>query len=242
MESLKYRRVLLKISGEGLCKPGMPGIDGTELARIANEIKMVYDLGAEVCVTVGAGNLIRGSQIAKTSPIEEVTGHYMGMLGTVINALAVQDTMESMGVPTRVQSAISIDRVCERFIRRRSIRHLEKGRVVIFAAGTGNPYFSTDSGAALRASECHCHVLMKATKVDGIYSDDPVSNPTATLYDHLSYSDVINRRLKVIDVTAVDLCRTNNIPIVVFNLKKEGNMRRVVMGETIGTLVDHGKN
>ncbi|MCH7719511.1 MAG: UMP kinase [Planctomycetes bacterium] len=237
MADPKYRRVLLKISGEALCKPGEQGIDGAALEHLAREIKLVAQLKVQLCVVVGAGNLVRGGSIARETHVEEVTGHYMGMLGTVINALAVQDTLESMGVPTRVQSAVAIDRVCERFIRRRALRHLEKGRVVIFAAGTGNPYFTTDSGAALRASEVGADVLLKATKVDGVYSADPVSNPSATLYEHLSYAEVIERRLKVIDVTAVDLCRNSRIPIVVFNLNKPGGMRAVVEGKKLGTVI-----
>jgi len=240
MSDTKYNRVLLKISGEGLCKTGDGGIDGTELRRLAEEIKKVVGLGIQVGVVVGGGNLVRGSAIAKDSPIEESTGHYMGMLATVINALAVQDTLESIGVPTRVQSAIAIASVCESFIRRRAIRHLEKGRVVIFAAGTGNPFVTTDTGAALRASEIRADVLLKATKVDGVYTADPVTDPTATRIDRLTFNEVIDKRLKVMDVSAVDLCQRNGIPIIVLDLKKEGNMRAVVCGEDVGTLIDHG--
>jgi len=235
---IKYPRVLLKISGEGLCRPGGFGIDGEELQRIGAELKKVHDLGVEVAVVVGGGNIVRGSQIAKTTDIEEVTGHYMGMLGTVINALAVQDTLESLGVPTRVQSAINVDRVCEKFIRRRAIRHLEKGRLVIFASGTGNPFVTTDTGAALRASEIGASAVLKATKVDGVYDSDPEGNPDAKLYGHLSYNQVIDQRLKVMDVAAIDLCMRSNIPIVVFNLKQPGHMSEVVAGKPIGTLVE----
>ena len=197
MAEPKYRRVLLKISGEGLCTPGSTGIDGEQLERVAGEIKLVVDLGVEVCVVVGAGNIIRGSAIAHDSPIEETTGHYMGMLSTVINALAVQDTLESLGVPTRVQSALAVDNVCEKFIRRRAIRHLEKGRVVIFAAGTGNPFVTTDTGAALRSAEVRADALLKATKVDGVYTADPATDATATRIERLTYNEVIDRRLRV---------------------------------------------
>ena len=235
---MKYKRVLLKISGEGLCRPGGFGIDGEELKRIGSEIKSVRDLGGEVAVVVGGGNIIRGSQIARTSDIEEVTGHYMGMLGTVINALAIQDILETLGVQTRVQSAVAVDRVCEKFIRRRAVRHLEKGRVVVFAGGTGNPFVTTDTGAALRASEIGADVLLKATKVEGVYDSDPETNEEAKLFSHLSYNAVIDARLKVMDVSAIDMCQQNSVPIIVFNLKKAGNMRDVVLGKPIGTLVD----
>ena len=240
MAETKYRRVLLKISGEGLCAPGAGGIDGRELQRLAEEVKMVADLGVQVCLVVGGGNLVRGSVIAKDSPIEESTGHYMGMLATVVNALAVQDTLESLGVPTRVQSALAIDTVCEPFIRRRAIRHLEKGRVVIFASGTGNPFVTTDTGAALRASEVRADVLLKATKVDGVYTADPVTDPTATRIERLTYNEVIDRRLGIMDVSAIDLCQRSGVPIIVLDLKKPGNMRAVVLGEGVGTLIDAG--
>jgi len=188
-------------------------------------------------VVVGGGNLVRGAVIAKDSPIEETTGHYMGMLATLINALAVQDTLESLGVSTRVQSALAIDAVCEHFIRRRAIRHLEKGRVVIFAGGTGNPFVTTDTGAALRAAEVRADALLKATKVDGVYTADPVSDPTATRIERLTYNEMIDRRLGVMDVSAIDLCQRSGIPIIVLDLKKTGNMRAVVLGEGIGTLI-----
>ncbi len=234
---MKYRRVLLKISGEGLCARGATGIDAGEVRRLADEVKLVVDLSVQVCVVVGGGNIVRGDVIAKDSPIEETTGHYMGMLATVINALAVQDTLESLGVPTRVQSALAMETVCEKFIRRRAIRHLEKGRVVIFAGGTGNPFVTTDTGAALRAAEVRADVLLKATKVDGVYTADPVTDPDATRIVQLSYNEVIDRRLKVMDVSAVDLCQRSGIPIVVLDLKKKGNMRAVVQGEGVGTLI-----
>ncbi len=240
MPKAKYQRVVLKISGEGLCRPGGWGIDGEELHRISGEIKLVAELGVQLAVVVGGGNIIRGDEIATDSPIEVVTGHYMGMLGTVINALAIQDALEAMDVPTRVQSAVAVDRFCEKFIRRRAIRHLEKGRVVIFAGGTGNPYVTTDSAGALRASEIKADVVLKATKVDGVYSADPEKDPSAELFEHLTYDQVLDRRLEVMDVAAIDLCRKNNIPIVVFNLKQSGHMRDVVLGKKIGTLVDAG--
>ncbi len=238
MATPKYERVLLKISGEALCKPGTGGIDGERLRRLADEVKLVVDLGVQVCVVVGGGNIVRGTAIAKDSPIEESTGHYMGMIGTVINALAVQDTLESIGVPTRVQSAIAVDRVCEKFIRRRAIRHLEKGRVVIFAAGTGNPFVTTDTGAALRCAEIGADVLLKATKVDGVYTADPVTDTNAKRIERLSFNDVIDKRLKVIDVSAVDMCQRNRIPIIVLDVNQPGNMRDVVQGKNVGTLID----
>jgi len=240
MADTKYKRVLLKLSGEGLCQPGGYGIDGTQLRKLADEIKLVVEAGIEVSVVVGGGNLVRGSAIAKDSPIEETTGHYMGMLATVINALAVQDTLESLGVPTRVQSAIPIASVCEPVIRRKAIRHLEKGRVVIFAAGTGNPFVTTDTGAALRASEIRAEVLLKATKVDGVYSADPVKDPSALRIDRLTYNEVIDRRLGVIDVSAVDLCQRSGIPIIVLDLTQPGHMRDVACGANIGTLIHAG--
>ena len=240
MASTKYQRVLLKISGEGLCKPGAGGIDGEQLGHLAKEIRKVVDLGVQVCVVVGGGNLIRGSVISKDSPIEETTGHYMGMLATVMNALAVQDTLEALGTPTRVQSALAIDTVCERFIRRRAVRHLEKGRVVIFAAGTGNPFVTTDTGAALRASEVRADVVLKATKVDGVCTADPHKDASAQRIEHLTYNEVIDRRLAVMDVSAIDLCQRSRIPIIVLDLMKRGNMRAVVEGASVGTLIDGG--
>jgi len=240
MADVGYRRVLLKVSGEGLCLPGTTGIDGRQLLRLAEEIKLVVDLGVQVCVVVGAGNLVRGDKIARDTPVEETTGHYMGMLATVINALAVQDTLESLGVPTRVQSAIAVDRVCEKFIRRRAIRHLEKGRVVIFAAGTGNPFVTTDTGAALRSAEVGADVLLKATKVDGVYTADPVTNPSAERIPRLTYNEVIDQRLSVMDVSAVDLCQRAGIPIIVLSLQEAGNMSAVVQGKGRSTIIDGG--
>ncbi len=241
MAEAKYHRVLLKISGEGLCSPGKSGIDGAALKQLADEIKLVIDLRVQVGVVVGGGNIIRGSNIARESPIEETTGHYMGMLATVINALAVQDTLESLGVPTRVQSALPVQNVCENFIRRRAIRHMEKGRVVIFAGGTGNPFVTTDTGAALRAAEVRAEVLLKATKVDGVYTSDPVRDPGATRIEHLTFNEVIDKRLAVMDLSAVDLCQRSGIPIIVLSLREPGNMRDIVLGKGRGTLIDGGK-
>ncbi len=241
MAQPKYRRVVLKISGEGLCRTGQRGVDGEELQRIAGEVKLVSDLGVQLALVVGGGNIVRGHQISQGSPIGEVTGHYMGMLATVINALAIQDALEAIDVPTRVQSAIAVDRVCEKFIRRRALRHLEKGRVVIFAGGTGNPYVTTDSAAALRASEIAADVVLKATKVDGVYTADPALDDSAELLDELTFDEVMDRRLGVMDLSAIDLCRRNSIPIVVFNLKIPGHMRDVVRGERIGTVVGAGR-
>jgi uridylate kinase len=238
MASVKYQRVVLKISGEALCGDDRFGIDGDQLRRIAHEIKAVVKLGVELAVVVGGGNIVRGATIAQDSDIEEVTGHHMGMLATVINALAIQDTLEALGVQTRVQSAIGMDRVCEKFIRRRAMRHLEKGRVVIFAAGTGNPFVTTDTCAALRASEVKAEVVLKATKVDGVYDADPVTVPNATRFDHLSFDEAIRLRLKVMDVSAFDLCQRNNIPVIVFDLKQPGSMAAVVQGHPVGTLVE----
>jgi uridylate kinase len=236
----KYKRVLLKVSGEGLCGAGKTGIDGEELRLLAHELKQVHDLGVQVCVVVGGGNIVRGSVIARNTSIEETTGHYMGMLATIINALAVQDTLEAMGVPVRVQSALPVHNVCENFIRRRAIRHMEKGRIVIFAGGTGNPFVTTDTGAALRAAEVRADVLLKATKVDGVYTADPVKDPSAQRLEHLTYNQVIDQRLAVMDLSAVDMCQRSGVPIVVLDLKKPGNMRAVVEGSGRGTLIDAG--
>ncbi|UCG15399.1 MAG: UMP kinase [Phycisphaerales bacterium] len=240
MGELKYKRVLLKISGEGLCLKGDKGIDGEALRQIAGEIKQVANLGVQLCLVVGGGNIVRGAELARKSHIVEATGHYMGMLGTVINALAIQDTLEGMGVDTRVQSAVAVDRVCEKFIRRRAIRHLEKGRVVIFGGGTGNPFVTTDTCAALRATEVGAEVVLKATKVDGVYESDPLTDPSARRFAHLTFNEVIDRRLKVMDVSAIDMCQQNHIPLIVFDLNVPGNMRRVVEGEPVGTRIDAG--
>ena len=237
MAACAYKRVLLKVSGEGFCKPGAFGLDPEEVRTIARQVKEVVENGCELAIVVGGGNFIRGYQFAQTGGVNRATADYMGMVATVINALALQDCMESLGVDTRVQCAIEMKDVAEPFIRRRAIRHLEKGRVVILAGGTGNPFFTTDTCAALRANELGAKVLLKATKVDGVYSDDPNKNAAAVRYTRLSYDDVIQKGLKILDVAAVTLCKDSHIPIIVFNLKREGNIRRVVAGEEIGTRI-----
>jgi len=237
MSKLKYRRVVLKISGEGLCRPGGSGIDPEQVRRIAEEIKQVADLAAEVAVVIGGGNIVRGAELARDSVVPKPAAHYAGMLATVINAIVIQEVMESIGLDTRVQSAINIDRVCEGFIRRRAVRHLEKGRVVIFGGGTGNPFVTTDTCAALRASEIQADALLKVTKVDGVFTADPKSDPKATLIPSLSYNEVIDRRLAVMDLSAVVMCQENSVPIVVFNMSEPGHMRDVVLGKPIGTLI-----
>jgi len=241
MPTIAYRRILLKVSGEAFCKPGGFGLDPDEVRTIARQLKEVAENGCELAIVVGGGNYLRGVQFAKASDVRRATADYMGMVATVINALALQDALESLGVHTRVQSALEMRAVCEPFIRRRAIRHLEKGRVVILAGGTGNPFFTTDTCAALRASELGAAVLLKATKVDGVYSDDPVQNPQAERYDRLSYDDVVRQGLRIMDVAAISLCKDSHIPVVVFNLKREGNIRRVVEGEPIGTLIGEPK-
>lgn len=233
----KFRRVLLKVSGEGFCPRGGFGIHREELDQVAGEIDAVAKLGVQVAVVVGGGNFLRGARFADELGIELATADYMGMLATVLNALALQEGLERMGHVTRVQSALSISRVAENFIRRRCIRHLEKGRIVILAAGTGNPHVTTDSCAALRAAELDCDVLLKATKVDGVYDSDPAKNAGAKLYQNVTYNQVIDGRLKVMDVSAIDVCQQHHVPIIVFNLFKPGTMRRVVLGESLGTHV-----
>ncbi|MEM9293726.1 MAG: UMP kinase [Acidobacteriota bacterium] len=231
-----YRRILLKLSGEALMGEKTFGIDETIVAGIADEIAEVHALGVETCIVVGGGNIIRGLA-ASHKGIERVTGDYMGMLATVINALALQDALEKRGVETRVQTAIDIREVAEPFIRRRAIRHLDKKRLVIFAAGTGAPFFTTDSAAALRANEVHAEVLLKATNVDGIYTADPRTDPDAELLPEISYQQMLARDLRVMDGAAISLCRDNRIPIALFNLRTKGNIRRVVMGEPVGSVV-----
>ncbi|MBI5863681.1 MAG: UMP kinase [Planctomycetes bacterium] len=232
-----YSGVLLKISGEGFCPPGEFGIHREQLDRVAGEIMTISQLGVQIAVVVGGGNFLRGATHAADLGIELATADYMGMLATVLNALALQEALERQGKQVRVQSAFQISRVCEPFIRRRAIRHLEKGRVVVLAAGTGNPHVTTDSCAALRACELRANVLLKATKVDGVYSADPKKDPSARLYHKLTYNEVIDGRLRVMDVSAVDVCQQHNVPIVVFNLFTPGTMRRVVLGEDLGTFV-----
>ena len=236
--SPRYRRVLLKVGGEALAAEAGYGIDKAMLIRVAHEIKEIQDLGCEVAVVVGGGNIFRGLA-ASARGMDRATADYMGMLATVINALALQDALEQQNVLTRVVTAIEMRAVAEPFIRRRAIRHLEKGRVVIFAAGTGNPYFTTDTAAALRAMEIKAEVILKGTKVDGVYTADPMLDPTATKYASISYLQVLERQLKVMDATAISLCMDNKLPIVVFNLREAGSIRRVVLGEPIGTTVSH---
>src|SRR5688572_7465267 len=232
----KYKRILLKLSGEALAGESGVGIDPTALRGMATQIKEVRDLGVETVIVIGGGNIFRGITGSKAG-VERATGDYMGMLATVINALALQDSLEKLGVETRVQSAITMHQVAEAFIRRRAVRHLEKSRVVIFGGGTGNPYFSTDTAAALRANEIGADVILKATKVDGIYDSDPMKNPKAKRYGRISYREALQKQLKVMDATAFSLCMDNHMPIIVFDLFKPHNLRRVVMGETVGTLV-----
>ena len=235
--ALAYKRVLLKISGEGFCREGSFGIEAPELENIARQCVEVAQMGVQLAIVVGGGNFIRGATFAEDGNIPRATADYMGMLATVLNAVALQETMEKMGQPTRVQSAISIYSVCEPFIRRRAVRHLEKGRVLILAAGTGNPFFTTDTCAALRATEIAADVLLKATKVDGVYSADPKKEPDARLYHEISYEDVLSEKLRVMDLTAITLCMERKIPLVVFNLKTDGNISRVMRGEKVGTKI-----
>jgi len=232
----RYRRVLLKLSGEALMGGQGFGVDPAMASRIAEEIAELHAIGVEVAATVGGGNIVRGIAVSAAG-MDRVSGDYMGMLATVINALALQNALERLGVFTRVQSAIEMREVAEPFIRRRAIRHLEKGRVVIFAAGTGNPYFSTDTAAALRAMEIGAEAILKATKVDGIYDSDPMLNPAAKLFEELTYREVLEKGLRVMDTTAVSLCMENKLPIVVFNLLRRGNIREAVLGSKVGSVV-----
>ncbi len=233
----RYKRVVLKLSGEALMGSQGFGVDPRMAERIASEIAEIHGIGVEIAATVGGGNIVRGMSVSAAG-MDRVSGDYMGMLATVINALALQNALEKQGVFTRVQSAIEMREVAEPFIRRRAIRHLEKGRVVIFAAGTGNPYFSTDTAAALRAIEIGAEVILKATKVDGIYDSDPATNPSARLIKKITYRDVIRRNLRVMDTTAITLCMENSLPIVVFNLLRRGNIRQVVTGSNRGSVID----
>jgi uridylate kinase len=234
---VKYKRIVLKLSGEVLRggKSGDP-IDAATLSKVCGQVKEIYDLGVQICVVIGGGNIFRGLN-GEQRGVDRTTGDYMGMLATVINALALMDCLEKMGVTTRVQSAIPMNQIAEPFILRRAMRHIEKGRVVIFAAGTGNPYFSTDTTAALRASELHADIIMKATKVDGIYDKDPKKFPDAVKYDRITFIDALKQRLNVMDSTAFSLCLDNNVPILVFDLNDEHAIRRAVLGDKIGTLV-----
>jgi uridylate kinase len=233
---VRYRRILLKLSGEALMGQQGYGIDAATLSQIADEVIDVLSLGVEIAVVIGGGNIFRGVKGA-SSGMDRAHADYMGMLATLINALAMQDALEARGSRTRVLSAIEVQRVAEPYIRRRAIRHLEKGRLVIFAAGTGNPFFTTDTAASLRAMEIGAEIVMKATKVDGVYDKDPHKHKDARMFRRLSYMDVLNRNLEVMDSTAISLCRDNRLPILVFNMTKPGNIRRVVLGEPLGTMV-----
>ncbi len=236
MESPRYRRILLKLSGEALGRQQETGIDAAAVELVAEEVKEVHGLGLQMAIVLGGGNIFRGNS-EQARAIDRVTADQMGMLATVINSLALQDALERAGVTTRVMSAIEMRSVAEPYIRRRAIRHLEKNRVVIIAAGTGNPYFTTDSAAALRAMETRAEVIFKATKVDGVYDADPVKNPKARHIKEISYMEILERGLQVMDSTAISLCMDNNMPIVVFDLWKKGNIRRAALGERIGSLV-----
>jgi uridylate kinase len=233
-----YNRVLLKISGEGFCHEGGFGIEASELENIARQCVDVSKMGVQLAIVVGGGNFIRGATFADDGHIPRATADYMGMLSTVINALALQETMEKFGQPTRVLSAISVHSVAEPFIRRRAIRHLEKGRAIVLAAGTGNPFFTTDTCASLRATEIEADVLLKATKVDGIYTADPKKNKDAKLYNEITYEQVLQNELKVMDLTAITMCKQQKLPLVVFNLKTPGNILRVMRGEPVGTKIN----
>jgi uridylate kinase len=234
---MAFKRILLKLSGESLMGKKQFGIDNDRLSDYASEIKEIVSMGVEVAIVIGGGNIFRGIQ-AEQGGIDRVQGDYMGMLATVINSMALQAALEKAGVNTRLQSAIKMEQICEPYIRRRAVRHLEKGRVVIFGAGTGNPYFTTDTAASLRAIEMEVDVILKGTRVDGIYTADPEKDPTATKYDRLTFTEAYEKNLNVMDMTAFTLCNENNLPIVVFNMDQPGNLKRLMSGEKIGTLVE----
>ena len=236
MDKAVYKRVLLKLSGEALLGKSAFGIDSDTVNEISREIKEIADMGVQLGIVVGGGNIFRGFD-GSTRGMDRTSADYMGMLATVINSLALQSGLEQYDVVTRVQTAIEMKQVAEPFIQRRAVRHLEKGRVVIFAGGTGNPYFTTDTAASLRAIEIKADVIIKATKVDGVYDKDPVIHPDAVMFDKISYTDVLAKNLKVMDATAISLCRENRLPIIVFNLNKSGNIRRVICGQSVGTIV-----
>jgi uridylate kinase len=236
MPAARYKRVLLKLSGEALMGDKAFGISQEMLAYVAEEIQSIYELGVELAVVVGGGNIFRGVA-ASSHGMERTSADHMGMLATIMNSLALQDALEKSGIQTRVQTAISMHEVAEPYIRRRAVRHLERGRIVIFAAGTGNPYFTTDTAAVLRAQEIHAEILFKATKVDGLYDTDPIDNPDAKRFKDITYMQVIEKQLKVMDMTAISLAMDNHLPLVVFNLKEKGNIKRVGCGEAIGTYI-----
>ena len=234
---MRYNRILLKLSGEALMGNKQFGIDNERIMQYAQEIKEIASLGVEIGIVIGGGNIFRGVQ-AEQGGMDRTQGDYMGMLATMINSMALQAALESIGVYTRLQSAIEMKEIAEPFIKRRAVRHLEKGRVVIFGCGTGNPFFTTDSAASLRAIEIDASVILKGTRVNGIYTEDPEKNPNAQLFDKLTFSEVFNKELKVMDMTAFTLCKENNVPIVVFNMNEPGNLKKVVLGDKIGTLVE----
>jgi uridylate kinase len=233
---IRWKRILLKIGGESLTDEKGYGISSSRVSQISREIKEVKKLGVRMGIMIGGGNIFRG-EVASREGVDRATADYMGMLATILNALALQDTLERMGVVTRVQTAIGMQEIAEPYIRRRALRHLEKGRVVIFAGGTGNPYFTTDTAAALRALEIEAEVILKATKVDGIYASDPLKNKKAKKFDKIDYVEVLNRRLGVMDATAISLCMDNQLPIIVFNLHRKDNIKRILLGEKVGTIV-----
>jgi len=234
---MKYKRILLKLSGEALLGNQAYGIDANVLDNYAEEIKKVHDEGVEVAVVIGGGNIFRGVQGVTGGMVDRAQGDYMGMLATVINAMALQGALEKVGLYTRLLSAIKMEQICEPFIRRRAMRHLEKGRVVIFGAGTGNPYFTTDTAASLRAVEIEADLILKGTRVDGVYTADPEKDSNATKFDNISFADVYSKGLNVMDMTAITLCQENDIPLVVFNMNKPGNLHKVLSGQSVGTLV-----
>jgi uridylate kinase len=239
MSDAKYTRILLKLSGEALSGDEPFGISTRVVAEIADQVKEIFDLGVDVAIVIGGGNIFRGVA-ASAQGMDRATADYMGMLATVMNAIALQDALERIGLSTRVQSAIVMQEIAEPYIRRRATRHLERGRIVIFAAGTGNPFFTTDTAACLRAMEIDANVILKATKVDGVYTSDPVKDPSAQRYRHLDYDTVLAKDLRVMDATAIALCKENSLPILVFNLNRRGNIKRIVLGEPIGTEVSPG--
>ena len=236
--SIHYRRVILKLSGESLADAGGRGISGQEMGEIAAQIKRAHDSGCQIAIVIGGGNILRGAQFSGSNAlVHEATAHYMGMMATVINSLAMQDALETVGLDTRVMSAVPVERIAETFIRRRAVRHLEKGRVIILAAGIGNPFVTTDTAAAQRALELEADVVLKATRVDGVYSDDPEKNPHAVLYESLTYAEVVDKKLRVMDATAIALCQEHAKPILVFNFKQDGNIVRAISGDTVGTWI-----
>lgn len=237
-EQLKYQRIILKLSGESLSHAGERGISMEQVVKVSEQIAQAQKIGCQIAIVIGGGNILRGSQFSSRSAVvNEATAHYMGMLATVINGLGLQDGLESLGLTTRLMSAIRMDGVCEPYIRRRAKRHLEKGRVIILAAGTGRPFVTTDTAAALAGLELEADILMKATKVDGVYSQDPEKNPHAVLYPELDYETVIEKNLRVMDSTAITHCREHGLPIMVFNFQREGNVQRAITGEKIGTII-----